>query len=197
MVRPNLGAYFYPVALLVLIAFPGQTWAQRGIENSPPENISTAENNDVFLQTSVTKTQVYVQESLIYSIKLYYRLAFERGASFSSLEMSDAAYNKLGEDLNYTETVNGILYTVNESRFVIFPQSSGEFTIAPIRFRAFTQTRSIRNNPNLQTTTLRQTIELVSQEHQISVLPVPSSYPSPIWLPSSSVKISESWSRSL
>ena len=197
MVRPNLGAYFYAVALLVLIAFPGQTWAQRDIENSPPENISTAENNDVFLQTSVTKTQVYVQESLIYSIKLYYRLAFERGASFSSLEMSDAAYNKLGEDLNYTETVNGILYTVNESRFVIFPQNSGEFTIAPIRFRAFTQTRATRNNPNLQTTTLRQTIERVSQEHQISVLPVPSSYPNPIWLPSSSVKISESWSRSL
>ncbi len=195
MVKPNPGAYFYAAALLVLISFPTSIWAQSDSENSLPVNTDASENNAVFLQTSVNKTQAYVQEALIYSIKLYYTLAFERGASFSSLEMSDAAFNKLGEDLNYTESLNDILYTVNESRFVIFPQSSGEFTIAPIRFRAFTQTRPTRNNPNLQTTAQRQRIELFSQEHQISVLPVPGSFPSPIWLPSSSVTISESWSR--
>lgn len=197
MVKQSLGAYFYAATLLVLISFPASIWAQSDSVSALPENISATENNEVFLQTSVSKNQVYVQESLIYSIKLYYTLAFERGASFSNLEMSDAAYNKLGEDLNYTETLAGTLYTVNESRFVIFPQSSGEFSIAPIRFRAFTQTRSTRNNPNLHTTTQRQAIELFSQEHQISVSPVPASYPSPVWLPSSSVTITETWSRSL
>jgi hypothetical protein len=197
MVKPNPGAYFYAAALLVIISFPVSIWAQNDSENSLPENTSATENNTVFLQTSVNKTQAYVQEALIYSIKLYYTLAFERGASFSSLEMSDAAFNKLGEDLNYTEAVNDILYTVNESRFVIFPQSSGEFTIAPVRFRAFTQTRPTRNNPNLQTTAQRQSIELFSQEHQILILPVPDSFPSPVWLPSSNITISESWSRPL
>jgi hypothetical protein len=197
MVKQSLCAYLYATALLCLISFPCSSWAQGETATSLPQNISATENNEVFIQTSVDKTQVYVQEALIFSIKLYYTLAFERGASFSTLEMSDAAYNKLGEDLNYTETLNNILYTVNESRFVIFPQQSGEFTIAPIRFRAFTQTRPTRNNPDLQTTTQRQRIELSSQGHQISVLPVPGSYPSPIWLPSTSVTISENWSRSL
>jgi len=197
MVKQRLGAFFYAAALLALILIPSSSWSQSETENSPPESTSASENNNVFLQTSVNKTQVFVQEALIYSIKLYYTLAFERGASFSTLEMSDAAYNKLGEDLNYTETVNDVLYTVNESRFVIFPQQSGEFTIAPIRFRAFTQTRPTRNNPNLQTTAQRQRIELFSQEHRISVLPVPSAFPSPTWLPSSKVTISETWSRSL
>ncbi|MBN4053639.1 BatD family protein [Haliea sp. AH-315-K21] len=202
MVKHDLVLHFYRVALVYFITFSSTIWAQTETENFLTENEgvienSTTENNDVFLQTTVNKDQVYVQEALIYSIKLYYTLAFERGASFSRLEMSDAAYNKLGDDLNYTETINGILYTVNESRFVVFPQGSGEFTIDPMRFRAFTQTRATRNNPNLQTTAQRQTIELFSQAHQITVLPVPGSFPSPNWLPSSNVTISESWSRPL
>ncbi len=197
MVKQRLGASFYTVALLALLLFASSSWSQSELENTLQENISATESNAVFLQTSVSKTQVYVQEAVIYSIKLYYTLAFERGASFSTLEMSDAAYNKLGEDLNYTEMLNDVLYTVNESRFVIFPQQSGEFTIAPIRFRAFTQTRPTRNNPKSQTTAQRQRIVLFSKEHQISVLSVPVTFPSPTWLPSSKVTISETWSRSL
>lgn len=197
MVKRGLDLHIYIVALVYLIIFPSTAWSQSDSKFFLIENKSATRNHDVFLQTTVNKSQVYVQEALIYNIKLYYTLAFERGASFSQLEISEAAFNKLGDDLNYTETIDEILYTVNESRFVIFPQKSGEFTISPMRFRAFTQTRATRKNPNLQTTAQRQTIELFSQEHQITVLPVPGSYPSPNWLPSSNVKISESWSRSL
>ena len=184
---------------MYLIFFSTSSWGQNETENLLIENRneSTSGRNEVFLETSVDKNQVYVQESLIYSIKLYYTLAFERGASFSRLEIPEAAFNRLGDDLNYTETVNEVLYTVNESRFIVFPQSSGEFTITPMRFRAFTQTRVTRNNSNLQTTALRQTIELLSSEHKISVLPLPRFYPGHNWLPSSEVTISESWSRSL
>lgn len=197
MVRRRLVLHINYVAILFFIIFARPAWSQENLESTFITKRSATENNEVFLQTTVNKNQLYVQEALIFSIKLYYTLAFERGASFSRLEMSEAAYNKLGDDLNYTETVNGVLYTVNESRFVVFPQSSGEFTIAPIRFRAFTQTRATRNNTNLQTTEQRQTIELLSQEHQILVLAIPNTYPSPNWIPSSDVKISESWSRPL
>lgn len=197
MVRPRSILHINYVALLFLFIFSRAVLAQEDIESFFVESVSATENNEVFLQTTVNKDQLYVQEALIFSIKLYYTLAFERGASFSRLEMSEAAYNKLGDDLNYTETVDGVLYTVNESRFVVFPQNSGEFTIAPIRFRAFTQTRATRNNANLQTTAQRQSIEIFSQEHQISVLPVPSTYPSSNWIPSSNLTISENWSRSL
>lgn len=197
MVSQHTNPFFYRVFLLFLLFLPGTIQAQAESTDISPEIRNATENNEVFLQTTISKDQVYVQEALIYSIKLYYTLAFERGASFSRLEMPEAAFNKLGDDLNYTETVDGTLYTVNESRFVIFPQTSGEFTIAPVRFRAFTQTRATRNNPNLQTTERRQTIELSSQEHRISVSPVPVNYPSPNWIPSSQVSISETWSRSL
>ncbi|MDG2091399.1 MAG: hypothetical protein P8J61_09965 [Gammaproteobacteria bacterium] len=197
MVKHRSYQHFYLLGLVYLIFFYFPAWAQNEPENFLIENESATEQNEVFLQTSVNKNQVYVQEALIYSIKLYYTLAFERGASFSRLEMSEAAFNKLGDDLNYTETIDGVLYTVNESRFIIFPQRSGEFSIAPMRFRAFTQTRATRNNNNLQTTAQRQTIELISQEHKISVVTLPRSYPSLNWLPSSNVTISDSWSRSL
>ena len=195
MVKHRSYQHFYLIGLVYLIFFSFPAWAQNESENLLIENAT--EQNEVFLQTSVNKNQVYVQEALIYSIKLYYTLAFERGASFSRLEMSEAAFNKLGDDLNYTETIDGVLYTVNESRFIVFPQSSGEFAIAPMRFRAFTQTRATRNNTNLQTTAQRQTIELFSQEHKISVVTLPRSYPGLNWLPSSDVTISDSWSRSL
>tara|TARA_R110000824_G_scaffold7892_6_gene35913 strand:- start:23973 stop:25448 length:1476 start_codon:yes stop_codon:yes gene_type:complete len=190
--------FYFLLALCIQLFFPASAWAQIAAENQSISELSHAtENNEVFLLTTLDKSQAYVQEALIFSIKLYYTLSFERGATFSSLELSPAAFNKLGEDLNYTETVNDILYTVNESRFVIFPQNSGDFTIEPIRFRAFTQTRATRNNPNLKTTDQRQRIELQSESHQIPILPVPDNFPSPYWLPSSNISISENWSRSL
>lgn len=154
-------------------------------------------NNEVILVTTLSKEQVYVQEELVYSIKLYYRYAFERGAAFSRPEMSDAAISRLGESLEYTEEINGVNYQVNENRFVIFPQNSGDFIIEPVRFRAYTQTRSSRENPDLLTTETRQRIELQSNAHQIRVLPVPMSFPGSNWLPSSDISISESWSRPL
>jgi hypothetical protein len=196
MVTQRAVPFFYQAILVLLLVVSTGSLAQTESE-TPAAWESATENNEVFLQTTITKDQVYVQEALIYSIKLYYTLAFERGAAFSRLEMSEAAFNKLGEDLNYTEEIDGTLYTVNESRFVIFPQNSGEFSIAPVNFRAFTQTRPTRNNPNLRTTERRQTIELTSGGHQISVLPLPSEFPGANWIPSSEVKISESWSKSL
>jgi len=196
MVKQSLTLGLF-TSFLCLLTLSSPAWSQTVTNNYSTDNISATENNKVFLLTTVNKNQVYVQEALTYSIKLYYTLAFERGASFSRLEMPEAAYNKLGEDLNYTETINDILYTVYESRFIIFPQNSGEFNIAPVHFRAYTQTQATRNNPNLQTIAQRQTIELLSKAHQITVLPVPGNYPGPNWLPSNNVTISEIWSRSL
>lgn len=155
---------------------------------------SATPGNDVILVTSINKDQVYVQEELIYSIKLYYTLAFERGAVFSRPEMSEAATSRLGESLEYTEVIDGITYAVNENRFVIFPQNSGEFTIAPIRFRAYTQTRNARENPDLRTTERRELIELESNAHQLQVLPVPAAFPGINWLPSTELTLSETWS---
>ena len=158
---------------------------------------SATENNEVFIVTSINKEQAYVQEEVIFSIKLYYTLSFERGAAFSRPEMSEAAVSRLGESLEYTETIDGVTYAVNENRFVIFPQNSGEFTIEPIRFRAYTQTRSSRDNPNLRTTETRDLVELESNSLQLDVLPVPSGFPSPNWLPSSAITISETFGEPL
>ena len=158
---------------------------------------SATPGNEVILVTSINKDQVYVQEELIYSIKLYYTLAFERGAAFSRPEMSEAATSRLGESLEYTEVIDGITYAVNENRFVIFPQNSGEFTIAPIKFRAYTQTRNTRENPDLRTTERRELIELESNAHQLRVLPVPAAFPGVNWLPSTEITLSETWSAPL
>jgi hypothetical protein len=159
--------------------------------------LGATDNNEVILVTTLSKEQVYVQEELVYSIKLYYRYSFERGATFSRPEMSDAAISRLGESLEYTEEIDGVNYKVNENRFVIFPQNSGDFMIEPVQFRAYTQTRSSLENPDLLTTETRQRIELQSNAHQIRVLPVPGSFPGTNWLPSTDISISESWSRPL
>jgi hypothetical protein len=158
---------------------------------------SATPDNEVILVTTINKDQVYVQEELIYSIKLYYRLAFERGAAFSRPEMSESATSRLGESLEYTELIDGVTYAVNENRFVIFPQNSGEFTIAPIKFRAYTSTRNTRDNPDLLTTKRRELIELESNAHQLRVLPVPAAFPGMNWLPSTEITLSETWSAPL
>ena len=158
--------------------------------------ISSNGNEEIFLQASVNKDQVYVQEQLLYTIKIYYSISFDQGAQLTSPQVADAVVQQLGNDDNYQEVVNGIGYNVTERRFVIFPQSSGDFTIPSVYFQASVGRRSGINRFFNNRTQVRE-INLTSEDHQIDVLPRPSNFPGQTWLPASDLVLEESWSGDL
>jgi hypothetical protein len=154
----------------------------------------TDNTDEIFMQSSVSKEEVYVQEQLLYTIKIYYSIGFDQGAQLTSPQVSDAVVQQLGSDENYQEVVNGIGYNVTERRFVIYPQSSGELTIPPVFFTASVGRRSGINRFFNNRSQMRE-INLTSDTHNITILPRPASFPAnATWLPAAQLTLEESWS---
>ncbi len=154
----------------------------------------TDNNDEIFMQSNVSKEEVYVQEQLLYTIKIYYSIGFDQGAQLTSPQVSDAVVQQLGSDENYQEVVNGIGYNVTERRFVIYPQSSGELTIPPVFFTASVGRRSGINRFFNNRSQMRE-INLTSDTHNIAVLARPASFPAnATWLPAADLQLEESWS---
>lgn len=157
------------------------------------EQLSNAGNDEIFIFSEVNKESVYVQEQLLYTIKLYYSISFDQGAQLTSPQVADSVVQQLGSDETYSEIVEGVRYNVTERNFVIFPQSSGELTIPPVYFTATVGRRGGLTRFFNNRTSVRE-INLSSNTHVIEVQGKPISFPGQTWLPASNISIVESWS---
>lgn len=157
------------------------------------QQMDGASSRDIFLSTTLSKDSVYVQEQLVYTIKLYYSVRFDQGAQLSNPRIDNAFIQQLGADQNYQEIVEGIRYDVTERKFVIFPQASGQLEIPPIYFTASIGGRSGISRLLSRNTPARQ-INLVSEAYTIAVRGIPASFDGSTWLPASSLDLEETWS---
>src|SRR5690606_10355444 len=74
----------------------------------------------VFLDAQVDKTDVYVQEQIIYTVRLYRRIDLHE-SNYSAPKVDNAVMEPLGTQREYTSTVQGRGYKIVELRYVIFP----------------------------------------------------------------------------
>jgi len=175
-----------------------------GTETTGPINVTVSEagqasangNDEIFLRSSVSKEDVYVQEQLLYTIRIYYSIGFDQGAQLSSPQVTDAVVQQLGSDENFQEVVDGIGYSVTERRFVIYPQSSGELQIPPVYFSASVGRRGGINRFFSNRNTVRE-INLNSDAHSINVKARPAAFPGQTWLPAADLTLTETWSGEL
>ncbi len=89
-------------------------------------------SDDFFLTSSVSKETIYVQEQLLYTVKIYFSMPFDQGAQLGAPLVDNAVIQQLGNDISTQEVIDGLRYNVIERRFVLFPQSSGSLEIAPL-----------------------------------------------------------------
>ncbi|HWK53849.1 MAG TPA: BatD family protein [Hyphomicrobiales bacterium] len=156
------------------------------------------EDSDIFLRSTVSKDSVYVQEQLLYTIKIYWSISFDQGAQLTSPQVADAVVQQLGTDSNHQEVVNGINFNVTERKFVIFPQSSGELVIPPVYFSASVGRRGSFNSFFRNSRAPIREINLVSETHNIAIKPQPASFPAgATWLPAKQLALEETWSGNL
>lgn len=150
-------------------------------------------DNEIFIESTVSKNSIYVQEQLLYTIKLYYSISFDQGAQLTSPQVADSVVQQLGSDETYSEIVDGIRYNVTERKFVIFPQSSGELTIPPVYFTATVGRRGGLTRFFNNRTSVRE-INLASDTHVIDVKGKPANFPGQTWLPAANLDVVENWS---
>ncbi len=165
-------------------------------ETTAPININvtatvTNSNNNiepVFIKRSANKNSIYVQEQLILNIKIYHSVRLNK-AQITELTITDAHIQKLVNDQESEEIINGVRYAVIEQNYAIFPATSGQLTIPEQLLTGRTSSRSnrtFRNNESL--------VRVKAKPINITVLPKPASFPiNEPWLPAQNMIIHDSW----
>lgn len=155
----------------------------------PVQSGSNEPARDYYLTTHVDASNVYLQQQLLYTTKLYLSQNIERG-SLQAPELENAQIQQLGDDKQYTDIVNGKRYQVIERNFAIVPQSSGDFTIRGPVFSG----EVLAEDPNARFGFFNRTkrINRRGPDIAINVQPIPSDIDY-YWLPSEYVSINEEW----
>jgi hypothetical protein len=167
-----------------------------GNEQSDPLliNISAVQavlpgESDVYVTAEVDHRETFVQAQVIYRVKVY-RAVPTRQPRLSEPDISgvEVLVQPAVDERNYDSIIDGKSYKVAERVYALFPQASGELSIAPALFEA----RVLRDGR----ITGRKIFK--SEPVRIEVKPIPpppAGYPDAAWFPANSVELSEEWSR--
>ncbi len=156
-----------------------------------PKTDTGIAGQDLFMEAVVSKESVYVQEQLLFTIRLYYTINGIRNPIFTDLDIPDTVIQMIGTPNQYEKLVDGVRYGVYEKQYALFPQRSGSMEIPDIMFRGeVTDGSSNYVFRNLNT----RTITSFAEGHTVQVKEKPSDYPAnAVWLPASELVIRERW----
>ena len=156
---------------------------------------SNQDNDELFLEIEVNKEALYVQEQLLFTVKLYYTINGIRNPQFTELEMEDTVIQLIGSPNQYEQIIEGVRYGVYEKRYVIFPQRSGPLEIPDILFRGEVTDGSsnfvFRNLNTRRVTAFIEGITISVNERPVAAQEFDN------WLPVTNLSISEEWSTDL
>lgn len=137
---------------------------------------------EVMLTTGVTTSKPYVNQQVIYTVKLFNSRRL-LDAEYQPPQVEDALLVPLGSGQSSQVAANGQIYTVEEQQYAIFPQKSGTLKIKPPAFSALVYDVSPRK------------IHVQAEETTLDVQAVPAKFTSQYWLPAKQVILSEKYDR--
>ncbi|MEE4298996.1 MAG: BatD family protein, partial [Pseudomonadales bacterium] len=152
-----------------------------------PEEVQALERT-VFFETEVGKRSLWVQEQVLYTVRLYYAAdAVLFGDLPPPPNVSDAVVQALGDSRPDVEVRDGVRYNVIEQRYAVIPQRSGTLVIPPETF-----TGAVRIAERGQTR--RKNIRISSDGHRVEVKPQPADWPAEApWLPARELMLTQRW----
>ncbi len=93
-----------------------------------------SEPGPVFIQASVSSRDIYVDEQVLYTLKLYYRVNIGN-LSLGLPDMEYVHFQQLGRPLEYSSTFKGLAYQVLEIRHALVVSRKGDIHITPSRMK--------------------------------------------------------------
>jgi hypothetical protein len=188
--------------------------------SEPPVAANAQAGQPVFIQSEISPAagDTYVQQQLLYTTRLYYRVPLIEG-DFSDPELNNAAVERLGDDQQYQTTVNGQRYQVLERRYAIFPEHSGELAIAPTVFTGRMVSASAQGSSFGRMDTVLERmlggnpfkdsffagtpfgdpgkrVHLRGNTVSLTIKPRPAAYQGRDWLPTQQLVLHDSWAES-
>lgn len=149
------------------------------VDGTPPNQAATG--RDSFIELSADKAEVYVQEQLILTVRLFFRGNLIRG-ELSEPDHPHVIIESLGRQQESSQYRDGLRYRVVERRYALFPQRPGMLKLPPIRFEG--QMRDSAGKLKF----LRDSEELF----EVPVKDVPAQFSGKTWLPATGLALEES-----
>lgn len=136
----------------------------------------------VFVESSVEPLAPYVDQQVLYTLRLYYAPNLTDG-DLDEPHADGVDVRRLGDDLHYTAERAGRMYHVVERRYALLPRKAGTLTLPGIGFRG--RALALDNGAFFADS---QPVAARSQALQLDVRPPPADAPRP-WLPAQSLSL--------
>ncbi len=147
---------------------------------------------DIFVTSELSTTQVYVQQLLTLSIKLHFAVELKSG-NLTEPSLTGATIEKVGQDKQTDNIINGRRYRVIEQTYAITPEQSGDFTLSAPLFSGEVLQASKRRSSFLSFAQTKP-VSILGDELNLSVLPIPADYPANTqWLPTEILTLHQEW----
>jgi hypothetical protein len=148
------------------------------IEGKAPKNAS--EPPAIFLEVETDKKEAYVQEQIIYTLRLYTQGLIN--GELSEPSSTDAIIEPFGEQKKYYRMAFNQRYEVIERQYLVFPQKSGSLTIGEQVFQGVSLKHGRRTR-----------LKDVSDPVELTIKPPANSFTGKNWLPATSLFLNEQW----
>lgn len=173
--------------------FEGQRSRPLTITVTEPSRDPASGKEDVFLETFVDKSTVFVQEQFIVTFRLHYNRSVD-SLDAGQLDLENTRIEALPR-ADYQKTIGDKTYGVAEYKYAIFADASGNIEIPA-------QTWTVRTTDQPSMTRFgfnggRHKLHRVKTKPlSIAVQPRPDQYPkNAVWLPAQDVTLEEAWSQ--
>ncbi|CAK0746939.1 conserved exported hypothetical protein [Gammaproteobacteria bacterium] len=163
-----------------------------------PPVVTTRQDNDLFLEVSTEHREIYVQQQVVYTARLFHAVELGPGSSLSEPRTgSDLVVERLGDGREYQTSRDGRRYMVIERRYALYPQKSGQLTIDPILFDGSVVEQSRSRNSFFMLDPFNQNARprrIRSSALELTVKSIPSGNVNGQWLPARNLQLAQHWS---
>ncbi|MDF3126086.1 BatD family protein [Rheinheimera sp. 1928-s] len=149
----------------------------------------TTNDPQLFLQSSLDSTQLYVQQLAYLDVKIFFQGDLQRG-SLSEPKVDGLSIEQLGKDKEGSELVNGERYRTFSRKYRIIPERSGTFVLPG---STLSGEMLDRNSGRYDYFAQTKAVSATANDLTIEVAAKPDNFPGD-WLIADLVSLNEEWS---
>ncbi|MBF0551929.1 MAG: protein BatD [Deltaproteobacteria bacterium] len=124
----------------------GMTYSSQAVVLSIAEpKQANDETKEVFFTAGVSEKNPYVGQQIMLTLTFGTSLPISQ-ANLRDFDLKEFTHEKLENTSPYTRMINGRHYSINELKYILFPQKAGPLTIEPIKITCDLPTRSQRRS---------------------------------------------------
>ncbi len=152
--------------------------------------LPASSQQDLFITTDVSATDIYVQQQITLTVKLHFAAELKRG-SLTEPSLAGANILQVGKDKESENIINGKRYRIIERVYAISPQESGDVTLKSPVFSGEIILQSSRRS-NFLSFADTKPVSVVGDDIELTVKAIPTQVDG-AWLPSELLALHQEW----